>query len=143
IAIEPLNRYEAYLVTNTPSALIYLRDVGSPLVGMTLDLFHANIEEPDIAAAIHAGLTTVARARRRFQPARVGPGASRPPAHRRSAARHRVHRGRGPGDCPAGGNGGAGSRRAGVGRGPAHRAEHALTLDSRRDAKRRRHHGHI
>jgi len=54
IAIEPLNRYEAYLVTNTPSALIYLRDVGSPLVGMTLDLFHANIEEPDIAAAIHA-----------------------------------------------------------------------------------------
>lgn len=54
VAIEPLNRYEAYLVTNTASALTYLRDVGSPLVGMTLDLFHANIEEPDIAAAIHA-----------------------------------------------------------------------------------------
>ncbi len=54
IAIEPLNRYEAYLVTKTAEALAYLRDVGSPLVGMTLDLFHANIEEPDIPAAIRA-----------------------------------------------------------------------------------------
>lgn len=54
IAIEPLNRYEAYLVTKTAEALSYIRDVGSPLVGVTLDLFHANIEEPDITAAIHA-----------------------------------------------------------------------------------------
>jgi sugar phosphate isomerase/epimerase len=54
IAIEPLNRYEAYLVTRTEEALAYLRDVGSPLVGMTLDLFHANIEEPSISDAIHA-----------------------------------------------------------------------------------------
>ena len=54
IAIEPLNRYEAYLVTTTAQALAYLRDVGSPQVGMTLDLFHANIEEPDIPAAIRA-----------------------------------------------------------------------------------------
>ena len=52
IAIEPLNRYEAYLVTSTEEALAYLDAVGSPWVGMTLDLFHANIEEPDIAASI-------------------------------------------------------------------------------------------
>jgi sugar phosphate isomerase/epimerase len=54
IAIEPLNRYEAYLVTSTAEALAYLDAVGSPWVGMTLDLFHANIEEPDIAASIRA-----------------------------------------------------------------------------------------
>ena len=52
IAIEPLNRYEAYLVTSTKEALAYLDAVGSPWVGMTLDLFHANIEEPDVAASI-------------------------------------------------------------------------------------------
>ena len=52
IAVEPLNRYEAYLVTSTAEALAYLDAVGSPWVGLTLDLFHANIEEPDIAASI-------------------------------------------------------------------------------------------
>jgi D-psicose/D-tagatose/L-ribulose 3-epimerase len=52
IAVEPLNRYEAYLVTSAREALAYLDAVGSPAVGMTLDLFHANIEEPDIAASI-------------------------------------------------------------------------------------------
>jgi sugar phosphate isomerase/epimerase len=35
-------------------ALAYIHDVGSPAVGVTLDLFHANIEEPDIPAAIRA-----------------------------------------------------------------------------------------
>jgi D-psicose/D-tagatose/L-ribulose 3-epimerase len=57
IAIEPLNRYEAYLVTTMKEALAYIRDVGSPEVGVTLDLFHANIEEPDIPAAIRAAGT--------------------------------------------------------------------------------------
>jgi sugar phosphate isomerase/epimerase len=52
IAVEPLNRYEGYLVTSTAEALAYLDAVGSSWVGMTLDLFHANIEEPDIAASI-------------------------------------------------------------------------------------------
>jgi D-psicose/D-tagatose/L-ribulose 3-epimerase len=52
IAVEPLNRYEAYLVTSAREALAYLEAVGSSWVGMTLDLFHANIEEPDIAASI-------------------------------------------------------------------------------------------
>jgi sugar phosphate isomerase/epimerase len=54
ICIEPLNRYEAYLVTNVSTALAYLDAVGSPWVGTTLDLFHANLEEPDIALAIRA-----------------------------------------------------------------------------------------
>jgi sugar phosphate isomerase/epimerase len=54
IAVEPLNRYEGYLVTSTADALAYLAAVDSPWVGMTLDLFHANIEEPDVPASIVA-----------------------------------------------------------------------------------------
>ncbi len=54
ISIEPINRYEAYLVTNARDAGAYVEAVGSPWVGMTLDLFHANLEEADIAASIRA-----------------------------------------------------------------------------------------
>jgi D-psicose/D-tagatose/L-ribulose 3-epimerase len=52
ICVEPLNRYEAYLVTNLETSLAYLDAVGSPWVGTTLDLFHANLEEPDLAGSI-------------------------------------------------------------------------------------------
>lgn len=54
ICVEPLNRYEAYLVTTVQDALAYLAAVGSPWVGLTLDLFHAGIEEPDLAKSIAA-----------------------------------------------------------------------------------------
>jgi D-psicose/D-tagatose/L-ribulose 3-epimerase len=54
IAIEPLNRYEAYLVTCAADALAFLAAVDSPWVGMTLDCFHANLEEADIPGAIRA-----------------------------------------------------------------------------------------
>jgi sugar phosphate isomerase/epimerase len=54
ICVEPLNRYEAYLVTCVEDAVAYVDAVASPAVGMTLDLFHANVEEPDIPGAIQA-----------------------------------------------------------------------------------------
>jgi len=54
ISVEPLNRYEAYLVTNVHEALAYVAAVDSPWVGMTLDTFHAHLEEPDIRKAILA-----------------------------------------------------------------------------------------
>jgi sugar phosphate isomerase/epimerase len=54
ISIEPLNRYEAYLVTTVEEAIAYVDEVASPWVGMTLDTFHANLEEPDIAKSILA-----------------------------------------------------------------------------------------
>ncbi len=54
ISIEPINRYEAYLVTNAADAIAYVDAVGSPWVGMTLDFFHANLEEADVAASIRA-----------------------------------------------------------------------------------------
>ena len=49
LAVEPVNRYEAFLVTSSETALAYLDAVGSPWVGLTLDLFHANIEERTIS----------------------------------------------------------------------------------------------
>ncbi|HLW60157.1 MAG TPA: sugar phosphate isomerase/epimerase family protein [bacterium] len=52
VAVEPLNRYEAYLVTTVDEGLAYLDAVASPWVGLTLDLFHANIEERTIPGAI-------------------------------------------------------------------------------------------
>ena len=54
ISIEPLNRYEAYLVTTAEEGIAYVDAVASPWVGMTLDMFHANLEEPDIAKSILA-----------------------------------------------------------------------------------------
>ncbi len=54
ISIEPLNRYEAYLVTTAEDAIAYVDEVASPCVGMTLDMFHANLEEPDIGKSILA-----------------------------------------------------------------------------------------
>lgn len=54
LAVEPINRYEAYLVTSVDAALAYLDAVGSRWVGLTLDLFHANIEERTIPGAIRA-----------------------------------------------------------------------------------------
>jgi sugar phosphate isomerase/epimerase len=54
ICIEPLNRYEAYLVTSAEEAAAYVDAVGSSWVGMTLDLFHANIEEPDLPSSIQS-----------------------------------------------------------------------------------------
>lgn len=54
LAVEPINRYEAYLVTSIETALAYLDAVGSPWVGLTVDLYHANIEERSIAGAIRA-----------------------------------------------------------------------------------------
>jgi sugar phosphate isomerase/epimerase len=54
ICVEPINRYEAYLVTTAADAMAYVAAVGSPWVGMTLDLFHANLEEADIGASLRA-----------------------------------------------------------------------------------------
>jgi len=54
ISVEPINRYEAYLVTTAEEAMAYVDAVASAWVGMTLDTFHANLEEPDIATSLLA-----------------------------------------------------------------------------------------
>jgi sugar phosphate isomerase/epimerase len=50
IAIEPLNRFETYLINRGDQALALANEVG-PNCGICLDLFHMNIEESDIYQA--------------------------------------------------------------------------------------------
>lgn len=47
IAIEPINRFETYLINRADQALA-LADAVGPNCGICLDLFHMNIEERDI-----------------------------------------------------------------------------------------------
>ena len=49
---EPLNRYETNLIHRTPDAAAWLRTLRGTNVRILSDLFHMNIEESDIAAAL-------------------------------------------------------------------------------------------
>lgn len=53
LAIEPINRYETFLVNTCEQAMRFVDEVGSDAVGVHLDTFHMNIEEADPAAAVH------------------------------------------------------------------------------------------
>jgi len=52
LAIEPINRYETYLVNSVQDALGYSREINSSHVKIMADTFHMNIEERDIPEAI-------------------------------------------------------------------------------------------
>lgn len=52
LAVEPINRYESFLVNNVDQGLRFISEVGSPAVRIHLDTFHMNIEEEDPAEAI-------------------------------------------------------------------------------------------
>lgn len=52
LGLEPINRYETYLVTNLDQALRFRAEVGADNLKLHLDTFHMNIEEPDPADAI-------------------------------------------------------------------------------------------
>lgn len=54
LVIEPWNRYETYLVNTLDQAMRLVSDVGEDNVGVKGDLFHMNIEEPDVAGSIRA-----------------------------------------------------------------------------------------
>ncbi len=49
---EPLNRYETNLIHRTPDAAAWLRTLRGKNIRVLSDLFHMNLEEPDIAAAL-------------------------------------------------------------------------------------------
>lgn len=46
LAVEPINRYETYLLNSAEQALTFVRDLGLSSVKMMLDTFHMNIEDP-------------------------------------------------------------------------------------------------
>ncbi len=52
IVIEPINRYELNFINCVDDALPILNKVGMPHVGLLLDTFHMNIEEPIIEESI-------------------------------------------------------------------------------------------
>ena len=54
LAIEPLNRFETYVLNTDADALRLCKEVGSDYLKIQIDTFHANIEEKDTAAAILA-----------------------------------------------------------------------------------------
>jgi sugar phosphate isomerase/epimerase len=56
--LEPLNRYEAYIVNRMEQGAAIAQEVG-PEVGVMADFFHMNIEEADIPASIRANAAHV------------------------------------------------------------------------------------
>lgn len=52
LAIEPINRYETFLVNTCEQGLRFIQEVDSPAVGLHLDTFHMNIEEADPIEAV-------------------------------------------------------------------------------------------
>ena len=52
LSLEPLNRFECYLLNSQADGARLVRDIGSPHVSVLYDTFHANIEEKTAAGAI-------------------------------------------------------------------------------------------
>jgi len=52
LAVEPLNRFECYLLNTLADGAAFTDRVGHPSVGILFDTFHANIEEKDPVGAI-------------------------------------------------------------------------------------------
>lgn len=52
LGLEPINRYETFLVNNLDQALKFIAEVGSAQLQLHLDTFHMNLEEADIGETI-------------------------------------------------------------------------------------------
>jgi len=54
IALEPINRYETTLINTVGQGMDLLERIGAENMGLLLDTFHMNIEEPQIEASVCA-----------------------------------------------------------------------------------------
>jgi D-psicose/D-tagatose/L-ribulose 3-epimerase len=52
LSIEPLNRFECYVLNTVEDSAAVVRQVGAPNYGLLYDTFHANIEEKDPVGVI-------------------------------------------------------------------------------------------
>lgn len=52
IALEPLNRFEGFLINTATEGVAFCDMVGNPNVGLMLDGFHMSMEEDDVIGAI-------------------------------------------------------------------------------------------
>lgn len=56
LALEPLNRFETFVINTVADGVQLMKEVEHPAVGLLLDTFHMHIEEKSTAAALrHAG----------------------------------------------------------------------------------------
>ena len=53
LGVEPLNRFEVYFLNAQADAAEFCRQIDHPMCRMMYDTFHSNIEEKNIAKAIH------------------------------------------------------------------------------------------
>ena len=60
VAVEPLNRYETSLLNTVDQALDALDGLPSDACGLALDIYHMNIEERDIPAAVRRAAGRIA-----------------------------------------------------------------------------------
>jgi len=56
VAIEPLNRFELYLINTAETGIRYVKEIGMEHVGLLMDTHHANIEELNVAKAFKEAL---------------------------------------------------------------------------------------
>ncbi len=90
---EPLNRYETNLANTIEAGMTLLQSLSTRNIVLLADLFHMNIEESDLAAAIHAGDGYIGHLH--FVDSNRRPGRFRAPRlrpDRRGAPRHRLSR---------------------------------------------------
>ena len=93
VFLEPLNRYEDYLVNTLADAVSIVDEVESPGVAVIADTYHMSIEEADCAASIIARRRPhPARPARRQQPARAGRRSLRLAGHPGRAGHDRLRR---------------------------------------------------
>lgn len=52
LCLEPINRYESYMLNSIKQGLAWVKEVGMPNFALMGDTFHMNIEDPNIADAI-------------------------------------------------------------------------------------------
>lgn len=52
LVIEPCNRYESNIISTVDEGLTFLDRLALPNIGLLLDTFHMNIEEPDILESV-------------------------------------------------------------------------------------------
>ncbi|RIJ70804.1 sugar phosphate isomerase/epimerase [Nakamurella silvestris] len=60
VAVEPLNRYETSLINTVDQGLAAIADLPAQGCGLALDVYHMNIEEKDIPAAIRRAAGRIA-----------------------------------------------------------------------------------
>lgn len=59
LAVEPLNRFECYVLNTVADTAEVVRGVGAPNYGLLYDTFHANIEEKDPVGVIAPNLSAI------------------------------------------------------------------------------------